>query len=315
MTLQNGKPDALAGRRRDANGKRADLAIGVLCAMGAASIWGGSSVVSRYLISTDMGALELTFLRYAACFPVAVIIYAIGYPRLVSRLSFKAFLIMVLLAGPPFHFLVIAGYAYLPAGLGAVLIAGLLATATMLSAPLLRNVKIQRGQVVALAMLLCGLGLIARALVTPEFGSWSSLAMGGLIFGLAALLWTLLNHLVQSWQVDPLSLTINRALCSPLFLIAGLIGLDFNALQLASLEDVMLQLVYHGLLVALAATFLFFTAVRRLGPGSAGLTIALAPALAIILGGIVLGEQLTVISLAGVVLVLGGFLMALGAER
>ena len=68
------------------------------------------------------------------------------------------------------------------------------------------------------------------------------------------------------------------------------------------------------LLVALVATFLFLTAVRRLGPGPAGLTLALSPALAVVIGSVVLGEQVTAISFAGVVLVLSGFVAALGSE-
>ena len=70
-------------------------------------------------------------------------------------------------------------------------------------------------------------------------------------------------------------------------------------------------LFLDGLLVALAATFLFLTAVRHLGPDSAGLTLALAPALAILLGAVVLGKPMTIISLTGAVLILGGFVTAL----
>ena len=100
---------------------------GILCGLGAAVIWGGSSVVSRHLVVSEFDPVDLTFLRYLACFPVAFAIYWYWYPRLRSSLSWRRFFILMLLAGPPFHFLVIAGYEFVSAGLGALLIAGLLA--------------------------------------------------------------------------------------------------------------------------------------------------------------------------------------------
>ena len=292
-----------------------DRLIGAVCGVGAAAIWGGSSVVSRYLITSSFDAADLTFLRYAACFPAALAIYLIWYPRLVNQLSWRAFAVLVLLAGPPFHFLVIAGYAYLPAGLGTVLIAGLLAVFTTFSAPFLGGGPVRSTQVFATGLVLAGLAGLSFQIVggsgwQADASGWPMVA-GVLIFATAALLWALLNHLIVAWKIDPLAMTINLALTAPLFLPFYWLlstGPATGRATGADIGDVALQLIYHGLFVALGATFLFFAAVRRIGAGPAAVLLALAPALAVVFGRLFLGETLTALSFAGVAMVLAGFL-------
>ncbi len=296
--------------------QRLERIIGVVCGLGAATIWGGSSVVSRYLVTTHFDAFELTLLRYAACFPAALAIFVVLYPRLVNTLDWRQFAVLMVLAGPPFHFLVIAGYAYVPAGLGAVLIAGLLAVFTTMLGVFMGRAAPSPAQMLELASLLVGLGCLSVQLHgqgTGSSGHWGA-GFGISIFALAALLWALLNHLIMRWRVDPLAMTINLALLSPVFMPIYLMVPSDGAME-APLFDVVLQLIYHGLFVALGATFLFFAAVRRLGAEPAAVMLALAPALAVLFGWLFLGEVVMVTAAAGILLVLMGFLASLTVDR
>ena len=127
---------------------------------------------------------------------------------------------------------------------------------------------------------------------------------------LAAALWALLNHLLTRWRVDPLALTLELSLWSPLFLP---VYLAVPITQPADIKaaDVVLQLIYHGWFVALGATFLFFMSVRKLGAESAAIMLALAPALSVIFGSIALGEPLSLTIAAGVFLVVTGFVASM----
>ncbi len=295
-------------------GWRAAQVTGVACGLAAAVIWGGSSVVSRYLITSNFDAVELTFLRYAACFPAALAIYLVWYPRHVNRLDWRKFAVLVLLAGPPFHFLVIAGYAYVPAGLGAVLLAGLLAVFTSGLGLVVRRQAMSVGQVAALGLVLAGLGCLAAQLSEVDRDRQVVGYVGALIFFVAALAWALLNHLVTRWRVEPMGLTIHLALVSPLFVPFYALAPGGTSAS-ASPSAFALQLVYHGLFVALAATFLFFAAVRRLGAEPAAVLLALAPALSVVFGATFLDEPVTAFSAVGVILVLVGFIATLAAAR
>ncbi|MGI9411921.1 MAG: DMT family transporter [Hyphomicrobiaceae bacterium] len=284
--------------------------LGVACGLGAAAIWGGSSVVSRHLVVSQFDPVELTFLRYVACFPVALAIYVFWFPRLRSSLSWGKLVVLLLLAGPPFHFIVIVGYKFASAGLGALLIAGLLAVFTVAG-----GIVLQRGMPAARAALCTALVLSGLALLVFEnFQLQSAVnlvsAAGIGIFTLAAALWALLNHLLTRWQVDPLALTVELSLWSPLFLPVYFAVPTTHPTNVR-IADVALQLVYHGWFVALGATFLYFMSVRKLGAVSAAIMLALAPALSVIFGSIALGEPLSLTIVAGVCLVLTGFVASM----
>ena len=285
--------------------------VGLTCGVGAAAIWGGSSIVSRYLIVSRFDAFELTLLRYAACFPVATAIYWFWYPRMRSMLNWRQFAVLIVLAGPPFHFLVIAGYAYTSAGTGAVLISGLLAFFTMLTGVILRKERFGSVQASCILLVFGGVGLLAQQNGSDNTVDAPLISVPGvLIFGLAALLWAQLNHLIPRWNVDPLSMTLALAIWSPIFLPIYFITPP-NLTEQVHTSDLLLQLIYHGWLVALGATCLFFVAVRNIGPESAALLLALAPALSVTFGVIILGEPATPLVVLGVVFVIAGFILSM----
>ena len=81
------------------------------------------------------------------------------------------------------------------------------------------------------------------------------------------------------------------------------------------ISETLLQLVYHGILVAYGATLLFFVAVRKLGISTAAVIQALAPGLAALMGAILLGEGLSATRLTGIAIVISGVVVtSVGAK-
>jgi drug/metabolite transporter (DMT)-like permease len=134
------------------------------------------------------------------------------------------------------------------------------------------------------------------------------------VFSTAALMWAVLNHLVRRWDIDPLRLTLTLALWSPLFLPIYLVAGRAPTLD-TPLADLVLQIVYHGWLVALVATFLFFLAVRLAGPHFAATIQTLSPAFAVGLGALLLGERIDRVTFLGAVLTIGGVLLTIAGTR
>lgn len=280
-----------------------DYALGTLAGLTAAVIWGGGAVVSRHLVGSGLAPVDLAVLRYLGCFLVAAAIL-IARPELRrDRLPVGRLAMLLLLAGPPYQLLLLAGYGHATAGGGSLLVSGLLPVFALLLAGF-------AGQPVpALSRLGAGLalaGLTVFALGSPLNPSATSL--GVLVFAAAASLWAALNHLVARWQIDPLQLTLALAGWSPVFLPLWWLA-PASHLQ-PSLPDALLQIAYHGILVAFLATWAFFLAVRRLGAGAAGVLQAATPLCAAALGALLLGETLVEAQLAGTAMTVAGIGLA-----
>ena len=123
-----------------------------------------------------------------------------------------------------------------------------------------------------------------------------------------------ITYYVRQWKIDPLQLTNALALWSPIFLPL------YFLLQPAPnfsgpVSETLLQLVYHGILVAYGATLLFFVAVRKVGISTAAVIQALAPGLAALMGALLLGEGLSPIRITGIAIVIAGVIVtSVGAQ-
>ncbi|MEQ1613132.1 MAG: DMT family transporter, partial [Hyphomicrobiaceae bacterium] len=219
--------------------------------------------------------------------------------------------VLLLLAGPPYHVFVIGGYAHATAGAGALIITGLMQVFS-LAVPLLLVAKRPGfASVIGAGLAIIGLGVFS----TDMAAGFSFTPLGLAIFSIAALGWALLTYYVRLWKIDPLQLTNALALWSPLFLPLYLWfrpdGPNFSG----PLSETLLQLVYHGMLVAYGATLLFFVAVRQLGISTAAVIQALAPGLAAGMGALLLGEFLSPTRLAGISIVVAGIIVtSVGAQ-
>src|SRR5690606_29795496 len=92
--------------------------------------------------------------------------------------------------------------------------------------------------------------LILTGLAWFGLGVGSAVSLTGVIlFAIAALAWAVLNELVRAWQVDPLRLTVLLSLLAPAFAPLYFFTKSGNPLT-SPPEDLLLQIAYHGLLVA-----------------------------------------------------------------
>jgi drug/metabolite transporter (DMT)-like permease len=120
--------------------------------------------------------------------------------------------------------------------------------------------------------------------------------------------------LIRHWKIDPLKLTVALALWSPLFLPVYTSIRPWHALQ-GPAHELLLQFVYHGWLVAFAATLLFFIAVRFAGAPVAAALQALAPGVSAGFGAVLLAEPIGRIQIVGLAVTILGVMFASGGER
>jgi drug/metabolite transporter (DMT)-like permease len=284
-------------------------AIGVLCGVLAAILWGGGAVVSRHLVTAHIDPMDMVLLRYAACFPIAVgLLIAFGR-RVWLDIPLERLLVLLLLAGPPYHLLLTTGYEQATAGAGALLTTGLL-TIFSLAVPLaFSSAKPSSGAVFGALLACVGLGVFAAC------GSGRTITASGFaIFSTAALSWASLNALIRYWKIDPLQLTVGLALWSVLFLPVYTSIRPWHALS-GPAPELLLQFVYQGWLVAFVATLLFFIAIRYAGAPTAAALQALAPGVSSGLGAILLAEPIGRLQIVGLAITILGVMFASGGER
>jgi drug/metabolite transporter (DMT)-like permease len=284
-------------------------AIGVACGVLAAILWGGAAVVSRHLVTAHIDPIDMVLLRYAACFPIAVgLLIAFGR-RVWLDIPLERLLILLLLAGPPYHLLLTTGYEQATAGAGSLLVTGLL-TVFSLAVPLaFTSSKPTTSAVFGAALACLGLAVFAAS------GTSSAITANGFaIFSSAALCWAILNALIRHWKIDPVQLTVALALWSVLFLPVYTSIRPWHALA-GPAPELLLQFVYQGWLVAFVATLLFFIAIRYAGAPIAAALQALAPGVSSCLGAVLLAEPIGRLQVVGLAITILGVMFASGGER
>lgn len=282
----------------------------MLAGLAAALLWGGGSVVSRHLVSQKLDPMDLALLRYIGCFPIALAALLLYRERVRLDISWFRLAVLLLLAGPPYHVFVIGGYAHATAGAGALIITGLMQVFSLGVPLLLVGTRPGTAAVTGAALAIVGLGIFS----TDMASGFSFTPLGLAIFSIAALGWALLTYYVRLWKIDPLQLTNALALWSPIFLPFYLWFQPVSNFS-GPISETLLQLVYHGVLVAYGATLLFFVAVRHLGISTAAVIQALAPGLAAFMGALLLGEALSPTRLLGIgVVIVGIVVTSIGAK-
>ncbi|WP_323771907.1 EamA family transporter [Antarctobacter sp.] len=168
---------------------------------------------------------------------------------------------------------------------------------------------IRAGAVIAAA---CGIAGVALLLLGPD-ASLDPLGVAAGLGGAASM--AAGTVLTRKWQppVPALSFTAWQLTAGGLILVplALLLEPPLPALTMLNVAG----LAWLGLIGAAATYWLWFRGVARLEPGAVSMLGMMSPVAAVILGWLWLGQALTVVQLAGAVIVLGSVLAGQFANR
>lgn len=292
-----------------ADGTRgAGVVVAVAAGIAAAALWAGGSVVSRHLAMTGAHPADLALIRYGGCFVLAIAAVAF-WPAARPRIPLARLAVLLMLAGPLYQGLLLAGYGHASAGAGALLVTGLMPIVACVIARYFSEKPPPASTWTGTLIAVAGVWIFARELDAAHLDH-----RGVAVFVTAAFLWALLGHFVRKWQIDPLQLTVALALWSPAFLPFWFVTSP-GAIGALPWQSILLQAIYHGGLVAFGATLLYFVAVRRAGAETAGCLQATTPALAAAFGAVLLGEPFGLAHGAGAALVTLGLVIAVDGDR
>jgi len=283
-----------------------DVSLGLACGLTAALAWGAQAVVARSGTLAGYSALDLAVLRY---FTAGLVLapFAWWARGVLARIGLRRLLVLAVAGGIGNALLFNGGLIYAPASHGGTIAP--IASAVMgavLGIPLLGEWP-TRGRVVALGVMALGVLLIGIDGITGSVpGAWR----GDLLLLGAGTIWAGFTLLLRRWEVP--ALAGNAAVCGLSVMIAlpPWLLMGGGVVPELPFRQALLQMVAQGLIASALATTLYARAVGLMGGTRTACLTALIPVVAVILSVIVLDEPLGATKLAGVVLAVGGMLVA-----
>ncbi|MFG1324455.1 DMT family transporter [Xanthobacter variabilis] len=278
---------------------------GILCGLASACIWGAFPVVTRLgLTHTPLDGYDITFIRYAVS---GVVLLPYLMRAGLRGLSWKAIALMVAGIGAPYMLVVSFGLSHAPVEQFAVVTpASMIVFSTLISVWAL-GMRFAAQALAGIAIIILGVALAGyQGLTSPHA---SSLAF--FIFLAGGLLWAVYTVSSKVYSTSALHGTAVVSVFSMLLYSPFYLALNGARLLDIPVMDLVVQAVYQGLLVSVAALFFYSSAVQMLGAAIGATFAALVPGSAIVLAALMLGEPPNMVAIAGLLIVTTGTAMAL----
>jgi drug/metabolite transporter (DMT)-like permease len=267
-------------------------------------IWAGFILVSRHGGKSVLTGWDVTALRFG----VGALIALFFLPR-VALPPYKVILLFSVFGGVGYAIAVYVAFRLAPAAHAAVLLPGALPFSTAVIAWLWLRQKPSPSQRIALMLVFVGIALTAADTLSHGAHLTGMQMFGDLLFLCGSSFWAVFTLLLRRYPVPPLTAAVSTTLGSAiLYLPIWWLFLP-STLDQAPAAEIAMQAIYQGVLVVFVAMMLYTFAVRRLGAQTVALLMAIVPGLAAMAAVPVLGEPLSMLTLAGLGAVTTGALL------
>jgi len=267
------------------------------------AIYSVNLVVSRYSVLRGLTAYDLTALRYAVA---GVVLLPYFFFRLGARslggLRWHRAIIFSCLAGAPYMVVLLLGLDAAPATHAAVLNPGVVPSVVFIGLVTSARQQFSMARMFLLVLIVLGVVMVTGA----SFSARGPVLVGDALLLGTGISWGVFTLLARIWSVRPIQAATVVAVFSlaylpPYFLFA------YRGFAV-SLDHVVTQAIFQGLVNSIVALYLLTYAVRQLGALRAALFGPAVPVLTTLLGSALLGEVPSAVQLAGLVIVVAGML-------
>jgi len=281
---------------------------GLIAAFFAICIWTGFILVSRYGGKGVLTGWDVTALRFG----VGALIALFFLPRVTLPPS-KVILLFSLFGGVGYAITVYAAFRMAPAAHAAVLLPGSLPFSTAMIAWLWLRQTPSPAQRIALVLVFIGIALTATDTFTHGEHLTGIQLFGDLLYLCGSSIWAVFTLLLRRYPMPPLTAAVITTLGSAVLYLPVWWLLLPSTLVRAPPVEIAIQAVYQGVLVVFVAMLLYTFAVRKLGAQTVVLLMAFVPGLAALSAVPVLGEPVSLLTMAGLGAVTAGAI--LGARQ
>lgn len=289
------------GRDRAAD----SLAAGLGCALLVVLLYASFTLVSRFGLKSSLGVADLAAIRFSTG---GLLLSPVLLRQGLRGLALQQALALAILGGLGFALLCYVGFSLAPASHGGVLVHGCLPLFTFAILWSTGTARRDRGTIAGVMLIAAGV----VAMMADTLSASTVRQLGGDMCLLAAsLCWSGYGALAARWRVSPLhaaSLVAGLSLC--LFLPFYLV-LPSKQLLHAPATDILLQIVFQGVLIGAGSILVYTRALVSLGPGGIALFAAAVPGLTGLAAVPLLGEIPGQLAIAGMTLTTVGMLVGL----
>jgi drug/metabolite transporter (DMT)-like permease len=285
-------------------------ATGYAAAWSIVFVWSFWLIVSRVANNSGLTIYDLAAMRYGLALLVALPLCLYYKPW--RGLGLMQIAVLSFILGPVYILCVFSGFRYAPAAHGGIFMNGVLPIFIILFGVFLFRLRPSFRQVLGAALILLSAVVLAwDASVTSSQDAW----IGDLLFLIGALFFSSYVMLSERWQLGAMQIifcgtVVNAALYLPVWVLWLPSGLAD-----APLGPLLLQAVYQGFVPNLIGLLFIAYASRRIGTANTSSILAAVPGVGGILGALILGESLSLISISAIVLLTIGLLISVRRKR
>lgn len=279
---------------------------GIAAACGVVLLFSSFTLVSRLGLASTMRLQDIVALRFLTAGLLMLPVLLFTWPR---ALMLRQAVLLALLGGIGFALLAYAGFWLAPAAHGGILLHGTLPLFSFLLASVLGKERVGKRRKAGLALIAAGIVIMVWESVA--FASTSQL-VGDAALLLASLAWSAYGLYVRKLSIMPLAAAAIVAVFSmAIFLPFYLLLSGPESLLSHRWSEILLQLVFQGVLIGTFSIFLYTKAVSLLGATETSLFTAAVPCLTTLAAVPLLGERISLWVAGGVAATTTGMLVSI----
>ena len=259
-------------------------------------IWGGFTILSRLNLHWHVSAWDLVAMRFAIAF--IILMPVLVYKKDLAFLWHPRPIILALTGGLAYCLTVYTAFLQAPAAHAAIFLNGCIPLCTAVAAYLLFKQPFDKHTWLSLSIMLSALALMSYLMLHEQA---SVFGLGDILFFLSAVWWGIFTVLLKQWKLSAWHSMASVAIWSALIYLPIYILFIPKHFQEAEPVHLLVQGVFHGVLVVIIATLTYVAAIERLGAFKTGSIVTLAPFIAAVIAVPLLNEPLSPAIMCGLV--------------
>ena len=259
-------------------------------------IWGGFTILSRLNLHWHVSAWDLVAMRFAIAF--IILMPVLLYKKDLAFLWHPRPVILALTGGLAYCLTVYTAFLHAPAAHAAIFLNGCIPLCTAVAAYLLFKQPFDKHTWLSLSIMLSALALMSYLMLHEQA---SAFGLGDILFFLSAVWWGIFTVLLKQWKLSAWHSMASVAIWSALIYLPIYILFIPKHFQEAEPVHLLIQGIFHGVLVVIIATLTYVAAIERLGAFKTGSIVTLAPFIAAVIAVPLLNEPLSPAIMCGLV--------------
>ena len=259
-------------------------------------IWGGFTIFSRLNLHWHVSAWDLVAMRFAIAF--LILMPVLIYKKDLAFLWHPRPVILALTGGLAYCLTVYTAFLQAPAAHAAIFLNGCIPLCTAVAAYLLFRQPFDKHTWLSLSIMLSALVLMSYLMLHDQA---AALGLGDLLFFISAVWWGIFTVLLKQWKLSAWHSMASVAIWSAIIYLPVYILFVPKHFQEAEPIHLVIQGLFHGVLVVIIATLTYVAAIERLGAFKTGSIVTLAPFIAAVIAVPLLDEPLNAAIACGLV--------------